>query len=160
MSEQLLEYLEENHIETLYNPYEGKEIPPELKECKFCNNEFDINGLCYAAINTDFGLFPCFEEEELDYLGRNHPRVLEEIRRGKMKGKYRKVAFVKFEKYLVPFITLKEYDGAETLDIDITNIEKTISNAKVKKQEERINYLEELLKSNNIEFEPANYKKN
>jgi len=90
----------------------------------------DRHGLQFIAVHQGYGGFPYDWEHDSDdnLLSRNHPDVLRKVN----ENPNGRVKIVEVPKCLLPFIRIREYDGAETLYPDTTAMERDIALEEVK----------------------------
>jgi len=105
----------------------------------------DRHGLQFIAIHAGYGGFPYSWERDYDDndIPRNHPDILSKVKENPDKG----VKIVEVPKCLLPYIHINEYDGAETLHLDTTAMERDIALEEVKELKARLAFAERDLSS-------------
>ena len=94
--------------------------------------EIARNGLQFVAINSHYGGYSLGDcgDEDLPYRARNEPKVIQHI--DENKEEYPVLVIYEVPKCLLPYLYIDEYDGAETLRLDVTAMERDIALEEVK----------------------------
>ena len=97
------------------------------------------------AVHPGYGGFPYEWEHDDDdnHFPRNHPNLLRKVMENPDEG----VVIVEVPKCLLPYIRISEYDGAETLHLDTTAMERDIALEEVKELKAKLASAERELRS-------------
>ena len=103
------------------------------------------HGLQFIAVHPGYGGFPYEWEHDDDdnHFPRNHPNLLRKVMENPDEG----VVIVEVPKCLLPYIRISEYDGAETLHLDTTAMERDIALEEVKELKAKLASAERELRS-------------